>query len=121
MDESVGCLESAEARFFKQGGRCSLCGKEIVFENYEKGDRGAWQLHHIDGKKDNNALDNLACVCINEPQNCYLNVVHDGDFNTGTLAPKKWFRLQGWDPMDLSEILNYRTPIDIFAWHIAND
>lgn len=121
MKESVGRLDSAESRYYKQGGRCALCGKEIVYNNYQKGERGAWQLHHIDGKPENDSLGNLAGVCINEPQNCHLYIAHGGDNKTGILAPRRWFRLQGWDPMDLDEILNYKEPSNILAWHIAND
>jgi hypothetical protein len=37
MFEFVERLADAETRFNLQGGRCALCGKEIVFENYETG------------------------------------------------------------------------------------
>ncbi len=121
MNEPVNRLESAETKFFKQGGRCALCGKKIVYDNYEKGEQGTWCLHHIDGKSEYNHFSNLACVCINEPQNCHLYVAHGGDYKAGVLAPGKWFRLQGWDLLDLDELLNYTKPSDIIAWHMAKD
>jgi len=75
--------------------KCAACGKEIVYSNYEKGDRGAWHAHHIDGNPDNNVLSNCACVCINEPENCHLRYAHGGDYVDGPLAPKSAFNLTG--------------------------
>ncbi len=114
-------VSGAEERFEHQMGRCALCGKEIVWENYCKGDRGAWQLHHIDGNPENDNINNLACVCINEPQNCHLYVAHNGDTKKGALALHKWFRLEGWDEENLGDILQYKKPEEIVVWHIAND
>lgn len=73
-------------RFETQGRQCADCGKELVWENWDKGDRGAWHAHHIDGNSDNSALENCACLCVNEPENCHLNVGHGGDFRDGELA-----------------------------------
>lgn len=96
-------IEDAEDRFTVQGNRCALCGKELVFENSDQGDRGAWHAHHIDGNPENDDIDNCACVCINDP-NCHLNIAHGGEFNNGPLAPHRWFRLDGWTEIELNEI-----------------
>lgn len=80
-------------RFDRQGGRCALCGKALVRANFDKGDRGAWHAHHIDGDWQYNALANCAVVCINNPENCHLNVAHGGNFRTGPLAPPRSFVL----------------------------
>ena len=32
--------------FDNAGGKCEKCGKQIVFENRTKGERGAWNAHH---------------------------------------------------------------------------
>jgi hypothetical protein len=93
-----------EERFKRQGGRCALCGKRLVLENYEKGEENAWASHHIDGDSSNNVIDNCAVVCINEPENCHLNSAHTGDFSFGVLAPKSWFHLDGWAVAELKLI-----------------
>lgn len=88
-------------RFRRQREKCALCAKIIFFENYQKGDKGAWVAHHIDGNPNNCKFSNCACVCINEPENCHLKIAHGGDFNTGKLAPKSKFHLQGWSYIEL--------------------
>lgn len=110
-----------EARFDHQDGRCALCGKEIVFENCDEGDRGSWHAHHIDGDFENNSLRNCTCVCINKPQKCHLYIAHDGSYAHGALAPRKWFRLEGWDDKELDDILECKNPEDIRQWHETND
>ena len=32
--------------FYNAGRKCEKCGKQIVFENRTKGERGAWNAHH---------------------------------------------------------------------------
>jgi len=88
-------------RFYRQRRRCALCAKIIFFENYQKGDKGAWVAHHIDGNPNNCKFSNCACVCINEPENCHLKIAHGGDFTNGKLAPKSKFHLQGWSYIEL--------------------
>jgi len=82
------------ARFDKQCGKCALCGKRLVRANYNRGHRGAWNAHHIDGNPRNSVMSNCAAVCINPPENCHLNVAHDGHFRLGALAPHWMFRLE---------------------------
>lgn len=81
-------------RFDKQGEQCASCGKELVWKNRDRGDQGAWHAHHIDGNPDNNDISNCACLCINEPENCHLNVGHLGDSSSGKLAPISRFKLR---------------------------
>ena len=85
--------EVAQDRFVKQGGRCACCGKLLVSRNRDLGSQGAWHAHHIDGDTDNNVLSNCAVVCINDPENCHLNVAHSGDFTNGSLALRSAFTL----------------------------
>jgi len=105
------------ARFEKQGGRCALCGKEIALENHDTGEVGGWHAHHIDGDRENNELYNCAAVCINDPENCHLNVAHWGDFTSDLLAPRDWFRLEGWGYGDLAQVLKLTDPDDILNFH----
>lgn len=30
----------------KSTGKCEKCGKQLVFNNHNKGERGAWESHH---------------------------------------------------------------------------
>lgn len=80
-------------RFHAQGGLCALCGKRLRLYNFQRGDQGAWNAHHMDGDWTNNTLGNCAVVCINEPENCHLRVAHGGDFANGPLAARSWFTL----------------------------
>jgi len=68
------------AAFDRQKETCAACGKGLVWENYEKGNRGAWAAHHRDGDNTNSDLSNCVCLCVNRPENCHLNVGHVGDF-----------------------------------------
>jgi hypothetical protein len=70
-------------RFDKQEGRCAL------WANYEKGTRGAWQAHHINGDNKDHRIGNCAVVCLN----CHLYKAHSGDFVNGRLLPKHHFVL----------------------------
>lgn len=97
-----------EIRFKKQYGRCALCSKELVYENFNKGDKGSWHAHHIDGDAENNGLDNCACVCINNPPNCHLNIAHLGDYNSDSIVPLKWLRLNGWTTEELRQIKSFQ-------------
>lgn len=83
----------AKMRLERQDGKCAVCGKTLVWENWDKGSRGAWHAHHIDGNRRDNTLSNCALLCINAPQNCHLKVGHSGDFNKGKLAPRSKFKL----------------------------
>ena len=39
-------LEIRRKIFNKAGGRCERCNKQLVFNNHNKGERGAWHAHH---------------------------------------------------------------------------
>jgi len=65
----------------RQGGLCAYCGKQLVWENQNKGMKGAWHAHHKkplawDGS---DLLHNCAILCINEPH-CHLRRGHGGDY-----------------------------------------
>ena len=79
-------------RFARQGETCACCGKRLSLGNRDRGLRGAWHAHHIDGNRYNDRLSNCAVVCINAPENCHLNVAHQGSYTTG-LAPRSYFTL----------------------------
>jgi hypothetical protein len=81
-----------EAAFARQNGRCGFCGKSLSFEKYEVGDWGAWAAHHIDGDPNNNRLSNCVCLCVNQPENCHLNIGHHGDFNGPYVASRSDYR-----------------------------
>jgi len=71
----------AEA-WLRQDGRCAYCGKELVFESTQQGERGAWEPHHRKAIKygGTNYLRNCVLLCINLPENCHLNIGHSGDY-----------------------------------------
>lgn len=75
-----------EFAFDRQGRLCAACGKTLSYENYEKGDRGAWHAHHIDRDHNNDHPDNCACLCVNDP-NCHLSYAHGGDTKGIYLTP----------------------------------
>jgi hypothetical protein len=79
-----------EQAFDRQNGVCGLCGKEIVFNNYELSDRGAWHAHHVNGNSKSNYLGNCVCLCINYPQNCHLTA-HCNNFNGNSVLAKSQF------------------------------
>jgi hypothetical protein len=76
--------------FYRQKGICGLCGKKLVYENYEKGDKGAWHAHHLDGTNTNHKLSNCVCLCINKPENCHLEA-HFRDYSGDYVLPKTSF------------------------------
>ena len=39
------------------------CGKELVWKNRGKVDKGGWEAHHLDGDTNNNAIANCAIFC----------------------------------------------------------
>lgn len=39
-------------------GKCEKCGKQLVWDNRGREDRGAWEAHHIDGNPNNNTHSN---------------------------------------------------------------
>jgi hypothetical protein len=77
--------------FERQRHCCALCGKELVPENFEKGTKGAWAAHHINGDPEDHNLSNCACLCINEPENCHL-FAHHGNFSGNRVIPRSQFR-----------------------------
>ena len=79
------------AAFGRQDGQCAYCGKKLARENYETGDWGAWGAHHIDGNLNNNSVGNCACLCVNNPENCHLNVGHCGDYKGPKIASRSSF------------------------------
>jgi hypothetical protein len=74
--------EVLEEAWLRQGGRCAYCGKELVWESTQQGERGAWHPHHrkavVDGGTD--SLGNCVLLCINLPENCHLNIGHAGNY-----------------------------------------
>lgn len=82
--------EIRERAFYRQNGRCGLCGKQLVLVNYMKGHRGAYNAHHVNGNNEDHRLSNCVCLCINEPDSCHLEA-HCGDFNGDKVLAKTWF------------------------------
>ena len=76
-------VEVRERAWYRQGGLCAACGKELVFENCERGYRGAWHPHHRD-PEGTDTLRNFVILCINPP-NCHLNIGHDGNWRTSVV------------------------------------
>lgn len=68
----------------RQDGLCAACGKTLVFENYEKGNRGAWHAHHRE-PSGGDSLGNCAILCVNPPENCHLLVGHVGNFRQSAM------------------------------------
>jgi hypothetical protein len=101
-----------EKRFWKQKSRCALCSKKIVFENFERGDRGAWEAHHIDGNSDNHMFTNCACVC----RSCHKDIAHHGAYQSENVAPRSWFRLIGWKESERRRFRSYK-PDDVVGFH----
>ena len=71
---------------------CECCSKELVWGNHDKGEKGAWHAHHIKPVKNeiDDSIDNMAILCINNPENCHLNHGHGGNYHEA--QPKK-----NWD------------------------
>ena len=42
--------EAMRKIFDNDHGKCERCGKHLVFENHEEGERGAWEAHHRTAK-----------------------------------------------------------------------
>jgi len=80
--------------FNRQNGLCGLCKKRLTYGNYEKGDKGAWHAHHINGNNTDHRLSNCVCLCINEPKNCHLEA-HHCNFAGDYVIPKNSFYLNG--------------------------
>lgn len=72
-------------------GQCECCQKELVWENRDKGQEGAWHAHHVNpvNKNNNDLISNMAILCINEPENCHLNQGHGGNYRE-TQPKTKW-------------------------------
>lgn len=52
-------------------GHCETCGKQLVYDHHEEGERGAWEAHHIKAQKDgeDNSLSNCKILCLD----CHKN------------------------------------------------
>lgn len=74
----------------RQEGRCALCGKEIAWDNRTKGQKGAWQAHHINKDNIDDRPQNCVLLCINEPDNCHLEA-HFCD-TKGDYMASTWFK-----------------------------
>ena len=61
-------------------GKCECCQKELIWDNRDKGIKGAWHAHHVKPLKsgDNDLISNMSILCINEPENCHFNQGHGG-------------------------------------------
>ncbi len=51
--------------FNRANGRCEKCGKVLVYDNHEDGERGAWEAHHKKAVKDggSDTLQNCQVLC----------------------------------------------------------
>jgi len=82
----------------RQGGRCAVCNKKLVWSNRTKGKRGSWQPHHRKPRKDGgtDTLGNCVLLCTN----CHLKVGHGGNFQLRRqLSDKAYDRMyEGNDP-----------------------
>lgn len=72
--------------------KCQCCGKNLVFENRDAKDRGAWHAHHIFPLSEgiDNSRENIAVLCINK-QDCHHKCAHGGNNKTHFL-PQDWCR-----------------------------
>jgi len=66
--------------FVRQGGLCAHCGKNLTWDNRDKGELGAWHAHHRrqEGTIDSELAKNCIILCITRP-NCHLNTGHGGN------------------------------------------
>ncbi len=66
----------------RQKGLCAGCGKTLVRGNQDKGQWGAWHAHHRKPRDYGGSalLRNCVLLCINEPENCHLNIGHEGNY-----------------------------------------
>jgi len=66
----------------RQGGYCAYCGKNLVKDNRDKGEFGAWHPHHRKpiSKRGTDTLANCVIFCINEPENCHFRVGHKSNW-----------------------------------------
>jgi hypothetical protein len=62
--------------------KCECCKKDIVFTNRDKGQKGAWHAHHKVPKRNriDDSKNNMAILCVNDPENCHLNQGHGGSY-----------------------------------------
>lgn len=66
--------------WLRQARKCAYCGKRLTPSNKDKGGVGAWHPHHRKPERlrGSNTLHNCVIFCINEPENCHLNIGHEG-------------------------------------------
>lgn len=83
-------VEIARKAFVRQKERCGMCGKRIYWKNFDRGSRGAWHPHHVNGDNTNHRFSNCVCLCVNEPEYCHLEA-HCGDFGCDTVLSKSFF------------------------------
>ncbi len=59
------------AAWLKANGRCERCGKELVFDNHQEGERGAWEAHHKTARDvgGSDSLSNCEVLCLD----CHKN------------------------------------------------
>jgi len=71
-----------ERAWDRQGGLCAGCGKTLVWDNKDRGTRGAWQAHHRKpiSYEGSDYLSNCVLLCINTPC-CHLNIGHNGNYS----------------------------------------
>ena len=74
-------LDVIRRAWYRQGGLCAGCGKQLVGDNQDWGSRGAWHAHHRKPRSYSGSdyLSNCVLLCINPP-NCHLYLGHGGDW-----------------------------------------
>jgi 5-methylcytosine-specific restriction endonuclease McrA len=59
-------------RIVKKIGFCLHCGEVLKYKQVNQKLRRNLSVHHVDGCKNNNSLDNITVLC----NNCHYNIAH---------------------------------------------
>ena len=65
--------EIIEKAWNRANGRCERCGKQLVRENHNEGERGAWEAHHKTAQSSggSDSLSNCEILCLECHKNTY--------------------------------------------------